>query len=65
MDDPIEQLKKMGAAAEEASMGMRQLARVVRDCYVALCAEGFTEQQALTITSDILSRVMIAKQQGQ
>lgn len=42
-------------APEEASAGMRVLARTLRDMYVALTAEGFTEQQALNMVGTALA----------
>lgn len=37
------------SAAEEASAGARAHARAIRDTFVALLAEGFTEDQAIKI----------------
>jgi alkylation response protein AidB-like acyl-CoA dehydrogenase len=42
-------------AREEASAESRHAARLVRDMFVALIAEGFTEQQALVILGHAIS----------
>jgi hypothetical protein len=39
---------------EEPSAAMREAARAVRETFVALVNEGFTEQQALIIVGQIL-----------
>ncbi len=41
--------------AEEAPAEMREAARNLRGMYVALRAEGFTEEQAITIIGQVLS----------
>ena len=41
-------------APEEASAGMRTMARTVRDMYIALCAEGFTADEALNLIGQVL-----------
>lgn len=46
------------SAPEEASAEMRQWARMMRDLYAALVAEGFTEPQALTLLSDTVAAAM-------
>jgi alkylation response protein AidB-like acyl-CoA dehydrogenase len=43
------------SAREEASAESRHAARLVRDMFVALIAEGFTEQQALVILGHAIS----------
>lgn len=45
----------MSQSPEEASAEMRQMARVFRDMYVALVAEGFTAAEALTIIGHAIS----------
>ena len=50
-------------APEEASAAMRALARLCRDQFVALVAEGFTEAQALTILGHTIAAVIAGKQQ--
>lgn len=45
-------------APEEASAAMRQMARLLRDQFVALLAEGFSEAQALTIIGHTLAAVL-------
>jgi hypothetical protein len=45
----------MMPAPEEATADSRQMARVCRDTYVALVAEGFTEMQALIIIGQCIS----------
>lgn len=41
---------------EEASAAMRELARALRDMYVALIAEGFTVPEALAIIGHAIAR---------
>ena len=45
-------------APEEPSAGMRQVARLLRDQYVALLAEGFTEGQSLALLGATLAALM-------
>jgi hypothetical protein len=45
----------MSTGPEEASADSRQMARVVRDTYVGLIAEGFTEWQALIIVGQCIA----------
>jgi hypothetical protein len=53
-DDPIPVI----GATEEASAAMRAMARVLRDQFVALRNEGFTEPQALIICGHTLSALL-------
>ncbi len=39
----------------ESSADLRQMASAMRQAYIALTSEGFTEQQALTIVGQIIS----------
>jgi hypothetical protein len=45
---------------EEASADMRSMARMMRDMYVALIAEGFTDQQAVQLLGQTIAASMIA-----
>jgi hypothetical protein len=45
----------MTPAPMEPSADMRLLANTLRQMYVALCAEGFTEQQALIVTGQVIA----------
>jgi hypothetical protein len=47
---------------EEASAAMRAIARLCRDQYVALMAEGFKEREALTIIGHTLAAIFKAQQ---
>lgn len=51
---------KQNIPPEEASAVMRGLARTLRDMYVALLAEGFTEQQANGLLGVVLAEVVQA-----
>lgn len=46
---------RLGAAPEEPSSSSRSLARTLRDWYVALRAEGFTEREALDLIGQLLT----------
>lgn len=48
----------MSNTPEEASADMRQLARVYRDMYVALVAEGFSPPEALTIIGHTIGAML-------
>lgn len=50
-------------APEEASAAMRAMARLCRDQFVGLVAEGFTEAQALTILGHTIAAIIAGKQQ--
>jgi hypothetical protein len=45
----------IGSGPEEPSADLRQAASAVRQMFVALTNEGFTEQQALVIVGQVLS----------
>ena len=49
-------------APEEASAAMRAIARLCRDQYVALLAEGFSEREAMTIIGHTLAAIFKAQQ---
>ena len=49
-------------APEEPSAAMRSVARILRDQYVALLAEDFTEAQALTIIGHTVAAMIDGKQ---
>lgn len=42
-------------AAEEPSGDMRKFGRIMRDMFVALVAEGFTEEQALSMLATTIA----------
>lgn len=45
----------MGPEATEPSADLRTLAKTLWETYVALCKEGFSETQALTIVGQIIA----------
>lgn len=46
---------------EEASAAMRTFARTMRDMYVALIAEGFTEREATKLISETIRATIAAR----
>lgn len=48
----------MGNGPVEPSADMRSMAKTVRDAYLALVQEGFTEKQALQITTELMRAAM-------
>lgn len=45
---------------QEASANSRALSRHLRDMFVALMAEGFTERQAMAMTAEVLKAAVVA-----
>lgn len=54
----------MAHIPEEPSSDSRALARLFRDQYAALKAEGFTETQALQLVSNLMKAFVIASHNG-
>jgi hypothetical protein len=46
---------------EEASAGMRQMARMLRDMFVALRQEGFTRDEAVAIIGQTVQASMLSE----
>ena len=51
----------MTRVPEEASAGMRTLARMLRDMYVALRQEGFTRDEAVAIIGQTVQASMLTQ----
>ncbi|MBF6277006.1 hypothetical protein [Nocardia nova] len=47
-------------APQEPSGNSREFARAIRDLFIGLVAEGFTESQALSIISNVVSAKIAA-----